>query len=193
MMAPGWPLALIFGFLSRSDSFLVLLAATFLGYLGIMFAIVFLRCRSLDKRAWRRGILVLSPPVAVLVVLACIPTLDPLLPRGLNALRRKESALASQIRKGTTLAKVSEVLKANKIDCQEEIVRTETDVLSRGDVTVHASAGDRVLFNRPSPDDVQPDTDAYEFPCRYHLQIVAVFGQDEKLKQQYIGESRLCP
>jgi hypothetical protein len=190
---PAWPFAIIFAALTRSDSPFVIPVTTFLAYLCLILAIVFLGANSSPVSKWRFWTAVLAIAVPVLTFLACIPRLDPLFPQGMTALRRKESAFAGRVHDGATLAQVSEILRSASVDFKEEVEESAVVLLSREEVSIHAAAGDRVLFTHFSPSDVKTNADAYQFPCRYDLQLIFVFGQDDKVRQRYTGHSRLCP
>jgi hypothetical protein len=51
---------------------------------------------------------------------------------------------------------------------------------------VTAQSGDTVVVSRFQ-------TEAFQFPCWYDMQIVLVFGHNRTLKQRYIHRVRMCP
>jgi hypothetical protein len=59
-------------------------------------------------------------------------------------------------------------------------------VLQNPEETITAESGDTVLVSRFQ-------TEAFEFPCGYDMQIVLLFGRDRNLKQRYIHRFRMCP
>jgi hypothetical protein len=72
------------------------------------------------------------------------------------------------------------------MDFHEETEASETVVLKREDTSITAEPGDRVMWARL-------ETDASQFPCGYDIEVVLVFGPDEKIKDQYVHRSRVCP
>ena len=189
--APGWPIAIVFSAASHSDSALIFPLSVFSGYFCLALAFAFRK--PPDSPIWRQRIVLLTILVAALLVLASMPRLDPLIPKGMTALRKQEADLTLLLADKSTLTEVRQVLEARRIEFREETEHAEIKLLSNKNVEISASAGDRVLFNHLVLSDVNPNAGAYQFPCRYDLQFILVFGQDEKLKQRYIGDSRLCP
>ena len=189
--APGWPIAIVIGALSQCDSALIFPLSVFLGYLCV--ALLFVFWKPSDGLVWRRRTLIIAIPVVILVGLASVPKLDPLISEGMTDLRNKESLLRSQIKNETTVEQAERILKLNGMSSTEEVETSDINILSRGNFTIGASAGDLVLSNHLSPYGDEAETDAYQFPCSYHLQVVLVFDQNRRLKQRYIDEMRLCP
>ena len=187
--APGWPIAIIFSAASHSDSALIFPVSVFSGYFFLALAF----WKPPDSQIWRQRLVLLTILVAALLVLASMPRLDPLIPKGMTALRKQEADLTFQLADKSTLTEVRQVLEARRIEFREETEHAEIELLSNKNVEISASAGDSVLFNHLVLSDVNPNAGAYQFPCRYDLQFILVFGQDEKLKQRYIEDSRLCP
>jgi hypothetical protein len=128
----------------------------------------------------------LSIPVLILSCLGCLPRLNPLWPHALNTLTRQEVELQSAIPLGITLPQARVVLSSRRINFQEEAEDSQKSVLSNRDAVMNAMAGDQVLVSR-----IQ--TEAHQFPCGYDLQIVLLFGRDDKLKERYIHRLRICP
>lgn len=189
--APGLPIAMVFGALTQSDSALIFPFSVFLGYFCV--ALLFVFWKPSDGRVWRRRTLIIAIPVTVLAGLASVPRMDPLIPEGMAGLREKESLLRSQIKDRTTVEQAEGILKSGGIQFTEEVKASDIQILSRGNRTIDASAGDLVLSNHLSPYGGGADTDAYQFPCSYHLQVVLIFDQNRKLMQRYIDEMPLCP
>jgi hypothetical protein len=59
-------------------------------------------------------------------------------------------------------------------------------VFQRGDTTMMASHGDRVIHS-------QFQTNAGQFPCGYDMRLDLLFDAAGKLKQRYIHRFRICP
>jgi hypothetical protein len=81
---------------------------------------------------------------------------------------------------------VREVLKSRKIRFNESAEPTGGIVLHNPQATITAQSCDTVLFSRFQ-------TEAFEFPCGYDMQIVLLFGRDGKVKERYIRRFPLCP
>ena len=79
------------------------------------------------------------------------------------------------------------VLKSKGIQFYESIQDSEDVVFNNGiDRKIMAAAGDRVLSSRFQ-------TSASTFPCGYDMQVILVFGHDEKLKERYVHRFPICP
>lgn len=190
LCAPAFPLVLAFSIMTNSDSALALPISTFIGYSLLLLIAVYLADWSLD---FLRSVKMLAFPVFVLAAIASIPTLDPFFPKGMTRLRKTEAALMFEMPQGQNLARSEKVLTSRGIVFREQTEEAHVELLTQRELTLEASPGDVVLFNHLSPSDVPKEGDAYQFPCRYDLQVVLIFGPDQRLKQRYIGHSRLCP
>jgi hypothetical protein len=125
-------------------------------------------------------------PVAAVAVLACIPAMNPLWPHGMADLAKRESELQTAIPVGTSLEQVRGVLNSKKIQFYESTEPSDGIVLQNPEETITAQSGDTVLVSRFQ-------TEAFEFPCGYDMQIVLLFGHDRNLKQRFIHRFRMCP
>ena len=85
-----------------------------------------------------------------------------------------------------SLDRVRVVLNSKKIQFYESTEPSDGVVLQNPQATITAQSGETVLVSRF-------DTEAFEFPCGYDMQIVLVFGRDRNLKQRYIHRFRMCP
>lgn len=121
-----------------------------------------------------------------LASLASIPALNPLWPRGMNALTKQETDLGQALPIGMTLSQARDVLYSRSISFQQNLEKSAGVVLSGKYGTVTAAAGDQVISSRLP-------TEAGEFPCSYAIDVVLVFGPDDSLKQKYIHRFPLCP
>lgn len=119
-------------------------------------------------------------------VLVCIPKFDPLWPRGMDDLAKEEHELQAEFYPGVSLNGARSILQSRKISIREETEASDRVVLERENRKLAALQGDRVLSGRFQ-------TDAQAFPCGYDIEIVLLFGQDDRLKDQYIGRLRICP
>ena len=125
-------------------------------------------------------------PVAILVGLACIPALNPVWPRGMAELTRQEKVLQDALPMGMGLEGARAVLRSKGIQFQEATETSQAVLLKRQDKSITAAPGDRVIPARL-------ETEASQFPCGYDIEVVLLFGPDERLKDQYVHRLRLCP
>jgi hypothetical protein len=89
-------------------------------------------------------------------------------------------------RKAMSLDQVRGVLASKKIQFYESSEPGNAVILQNPQATMTAQAGDTVLVSRFQ-------TEAFEFPCGYDMQIVLLFGHDRNLKQRCIHRFRMCP
>jgi hypothetical protein len=186
LLLPG---GVVTALLSGSKGFshpLVVLAANALVYSGAAFLGVSTLWRNVSAHMMYRVAIRLVAPAAILLNLACIPALNPLWPRGMAELAIQERELQDALPLGTRLDEVRSLLRSKGIAFQEKSESSETLILKRDDKSITAAAGDHVVSSRF-------ETGAGQFPCGYDIEIVLLFGQDEKLKQQYIHRLRVCP
>lgn len=165
---------------------LVVLAANALVYSAVAYAGVLVFCRGVAAEKMRLATLRLRLPAAILVLLACIPMLNPLWPRGMKELTRQEKVLQDALPMGMGLEGARAVLRSKGIQFQEETETSQAVLLKRQDRSITGAVGDRVISARL-------ETDASQFPCGYDIEIVLLFGPDQRLKDQYVHRLRLCP
>ncbi|HZR28821.1 MAG TPA: hypothetical protein VFA71_08570 [Terriglobales bacterium] len=166
---------------------LAVLAANALVYSGIAYAILFAYCRNSKATTMRLAAIRLTAPAVIFLGLTCIPAFNPLWPQGMVELTKHEKELQDLLPLGTGLDQVRAVLRAKGIEFHEETEKAAEVVLNNGQgVILTAAPGDRTISSRL-------ETDASQFPCGYDIEIVLLFGPDQKLKQQYIHRWRLCP
>jgi hypothetical protein len=181
----GVPMAV----LSRSSELeppLAMMALNALAYGTIAYIAVSTFWRSSNAATMRRVAVWLVLPAAFFVCLACVPAINPLWPRGMSELTKQESELQAALPLGVELSQCRAVLQSKGIQFREETESSAGVILERVDRTLTADAGDRVLSARFQ-------TAASAFPCGYDMEIVLLFGRDDKLRQQYIHRLRLCP
>ncbi len=186
LLLPGGVLATL---MSRSTEFtapLTVLAANALVYSVLVFIVLVALSRAVSTATVRLLALRLAIPALLLIGLACVPAFNPLWPRGMDQLSRKENGLREALPVGMGLDQARTVLRSKGIDFREETETSETIVLNRDNTNVAAEAGDRVVSARL-------ETNASQFPCGYDMEVVLVFGRDEKMKTQYVHRLRICP
>jgi hypothetical protein len=180
LLFPGGFIAAI---LFHSDSPFIVMASNAFVYSGLSY--VFLAAkRNVNAPFLRLASIRSVIPVAVLVGLACIPTLDPLLPRGLVELKRQESALQNDLPDDVGIEQARSVLRSKSIQFYES-QRSTGVVLQREGTTMVASDGDRLIHSRFQ-------TNAGQFPCRYDMEVDLLFDASGRLKQRYIHRFRVC-
>jgi hypothetical protein len=101
-------------------------------------------------------------------------------------LETEEEFLQDALPKGTGIADARAALRSKGIQFVEEPQARDAVILERKNRHIAAAAGDEVISARA-------ETDAYQFPCGYEIEIVLVFGVDQKLKDKYIDRLQLCP
>lgn len=174
---------------ARSEDFgspLLVLAINSLLYAIVVYGVVSVFGRGVTPRKARLATIWLVFPVVILGSLVCIPKFNPLWPHGMSELKIREQALQESLPVGIGLDDASAVLHSQGIQFQEETEMSQTVVLERRDKSIVATAGDRVISARLT-------TEATQFPCGYNIEVVLLFGSDQKLKDQYVHRLRLCP
>ena len=180
LLFPGGFIAAI---LFHSDAPFIVMASNAFVYSGASY--VFLAAKRDVSAPFLRLASIRSViPVAILVGLACIPTLDPLLPRGLVELKRQESALQNDLPDDVGIEQARSVLRSKSIQFYESQPSTGV-VLQREGTTMVASDGDRLIHSRFQ-------TNAGQFPCGYDMEVDLLFDASGKLKQRYIHRFRVC-
>lgn len=186
LLTPGGVLA---DLLSRSKEFsspLAVLGANALVYSVVASVFVFRVFRSSSDTTMRLVTIRLAIPALALVSLACVPAFNPLWPRGMMELAKQERELQDALPLGAGLDQARTVLQAKGIRFQEWVETGQTVALDDGNgKRITAVAGDKVVYARM-------ETGASQFPCDYEIQMVLLFGQDDRLKQQHIQRLRLC-
>jgi len=184
-----FPGGLLTDFLLRPKEFSPPLAVSFanvLVYSGVAFAVVSVGYRNVPTERMRVAAIRLLIPAVVLIGLICVPSLNPLWPRGMAELTTQEKVLQDALPVSMGLEGARAVLRSKGIEFHEETETSQTIVVQRSDRSVTAAAGDRVIS-------VRLETEASQFPCGYDIEVVLLFGPDQRLKDQYVHRLRLCP
>src|SRR4029077_501785 len=142
--------------------------------------------RGITTAKMRLATIRLVFPVVILIGLVCIPRLNPLWPRGMAELTTQEKSLQDAIPIGIGMEGARAVLRSKGIQFQEQTETSQAVVLDRRERNITAAAGDRGISARL-------ETEASQFPCGYDIEVVLLFGPDERLKDQYVHRLRLCP
>jgi hypothetical protein len=187
LLLPG---SIATGFLWRSSEFsppLAILAANAAVYSAIAYAIVSAASRNIQAATMRLATIKLAAPAAILLSLACIPALNRLWPRGITELTKQEQGLRGALPLGMGLDGARAVLLSKGIQFHEETLTSQSVILDDGKGgRIIAFPGERVLSTRLQ-------TQASQFPCAYDIQVVLLFGQDEKIREQHIQRFPICP
>jgi hypothetical protein len=183
------PGAIVLSILSRSenwDSIPALLGSNFVVYSFVALGAILLRFRNIQAAKLRQIAIWLVFPVTVMSRLVCIPSLNPLFPVGMAELSRQELELQQALPLGMGLNDARAALKAKGIQSYESIESSGSVVFQGPDRKITAAAGDRVLSSRFQ-------TVASRFPCGYDMRVILLFGEDERLKEQYVHRFPICP
>ncbi len=183
------PGAIVLSILSRSenwDSIPALLGSNFVVYSFLALGAILLRFRNIQAAKLRQIAIWLVFPVTAMACLACIPYLNPLFPVGMAELSRQELGLQQALPLGMGLNDARAALKAKGIQFYESSENSESVVFQGPDRKITAAAGDRVLSSRFQ-------TVASRFPCGYDMRVILLFGEDERLKEQYVHRFPICP
>ena len=181
----GIPIAM----LSKSHSLgstAALLAANTLLCSAIFLAAFSLFLPKMNEASMRLITIGSAFPVGIFVVLACVPRLSPLWPQGMAELADVETGLRAAIPLGTSAEQARTLLKLRGIEFQEEVEKSQVVVLQKSDAMMEAAKGDRLISGRLQ-------TNAGQFPCNYEIDIFLLFGENDKLQQQYIHRRPICP
>lgn len=160
--------------------------ANVLVYSGVAYAIISVWYRNVAVDKMRVAAIRLLIPAVVLIGLICVPSLNPLWPRGMTELTTQEKVLQDALPMGMGLEGARAVLRSKGIQFREETETSQAIVVQRSDRSLTAAAGDRLISARL-------ETEASQFPCGYDIEVVLLFGPDQRLKDQYVHRLRLCP
>lgn len=167
------------------ESPLALLAGNAFIYGAISLLVLRLWIR-LDASKARCLTVAFTIPILILAGLACMPSASPIWPRGMLQLADEENTLRVGLPPGSTLAAGRAFLSARTVNPFEYEVHAEEPILQNAHATIVAKPGDRVVS-------AQIDTEAEQFPCGYKIQVVLVFGADQRLRDRYIERMPICP
>jgi hypothetical protein len=78
------------------------------------------------------------------------------------------------------------VLRSKGIQFQEKTETSQAVLLDRQDKSIPAAAGDRVISARL-------ETEASQFPFGFDIEVILLFGPDDRLKDQYVHRLRSFP
>jgi hypothetical protein len=143
-------------------------------------------CQRVSDAAIRRWTMRIAIPAIPLFGLACVPVLNPFQAHGMEAMEKQELDLRSAFPEGVTLDHARDILIGSHIEFSEANGWENGVLLQRPEKTIKTQSGDRVIS-------VRLPTEAAQFPCTYEIQAILVFGQDQKLRDEYIGQWPLCP
>jgi hypothetical protein len=160
--------------------------ANVLIYSAVAYAVVAIWCHNVPVEKMQVAAIRLLLPAVVLIALICVPSLNPLWPRGMAELTRRVESLQNAFHVGMELENARAVLQSKQIRFQEVTETSPMDVLQEPGRSITAAAGDRVISARL-------ETEASQFPCGYDIEVVLLFGPDQRLKDQYVHRLRLCP
>jgi hypothetical protein len=185
LFAPGAIVIAPFNFGERS-SVVALFGANVLTYSVLAFGVILLRFRELLEGELKRFSVRMLSPIVAISTLACFPALNPMLPVGMADLAKQERELQQALNPSVNLQDARSVLNNRHVEFGEQLQESDALVFQGPDKRINAEAGDRVIVSRWR-------TSAWSFPCGYDMEIILLFGPDEKLKDRYIRRFPLCP
>jgi hypothetical protein len=185
LLTPGGILASLVFRSQGLGSPVVLLALNAIIYSVIAF-VAFRFWVRFDLSKVRRVTVAIAIPVLIVAIVACIPSVSPLWPRGMTQLADEERILRSGLPLGSTLEAGRAFLRASSVDSHEYEISAEEPVFQNAHAKIMARPGDRLIS-------AQIESEAEQFPCSYKIQVVLVFGPDERLREEYIERTPLCP
>ncbi len=185
LFIPGGILLSILSGSENGDSIPALLGVSSALYSILAFVVILLRFRNTQAARLRQIAVWLVFPVSAMSCLACFPSLNPLWPAGMAELSRQELELEKALPLNMGLDDARGVLRAKGVEFQESIERVEGVIFDGPDAKIKAVPGDRVLSSRFR-------TSASNFACAYDMNIILLFGQDERLKERYIHRFPIC-
>jgi hypothetical protein len=122
----------------------------------------------------------------LLFVLACVPRLNPLWPKGIAELHASEQELKDSIHRDMTIAEVRQILQRKSFTIVEDTQERDGQVFQNNGSTLQASAGDLIMFSHMR-------TNAVQYPCVYDLDVVVLFNSGGRIKQSHIAPAPVCP
>jgi len=185
LFAPGAILIAPFNF-GEWGSVVALLGANVLIYSVLAFGVILLRFRGLLKGELKRLTIRMLLPVVAASTLACFPALNPMLPVGMEDLAKQERELQQALNPTVNLQDARSVLNNRHVEFGEMLQESDALVFQGPDKRINARTGDRVIVSRWR-------TNSWSFPCGYDMEIILLFGTDEKLKDRYIRRFPMCP
>ena len=153
-------------------------------YAGIAFGALILL--NIDVRILRRILVSLTALAALAFSLVCIPRFNPLLPKGIDELERREYDLRTSFPPGMTADEARTALAQRKIEFKEWVSEGHSVIVGGPKNEFTSEANDRVFWAKiPS--------NAGQFPCGFGTRFALLFGSDNKLKKQHVERFPICP
>jgi hypothetical protein len=185
LFAPGAIVIAPFNF-GEWGSAIALLGANVLIYSVLAFGLILLRFRRLLAGELKRLTVRMLLPFVAVSTLACFPALNPMLPVGMADLAKQERELQQALNPSVNLQDARSVLNNRHVEFGDQLQESDALVFQGPDKRISARTGDRVIVSRWR-------TSAWSFPCGYDMEIILLFGPDEKLKDRYIRRFPVCP
>jgi hypothetical protein len=185
-LLPGGFLASLFAHANGLRPPLPVLAANTAFYSAIGYLVLGRWVRRTDTRRLKSLTTMVFAPVLTLVCLACLPSLNPLWPKGIDRLAEQERSLRQGLLLSTNIDGARDFLQDRGIRASEEEISVERAVLKSGSKTITAHRGERMIWARIP-------TMASQFPCGYDLEILLVFDSRGSLRESYVSRFPICP
>jgi hypothetical protein len=186
LLLPGGLLASPFTHAIELGPPLRVLAANTVFYSAIGYLLLGHWVRRTDRRKLKSVAIILLAPTLVLACLTCVPSLNPLWPKGIGQLAEQVRSLRQGLPLGTNIDRARDFLQERGISSSEEEISVERVVLKNWNRTIVARPGERMIWARIP-------TKASQFPCAYDLEILLVFDSQGGLKESYVSPFPICP
>src|ERR1700739_1404409 len=173
LFAPGAIAIAVFR-LGEWGSDAALLGANVFIYSVLAFGVILFRFRGLRGNELKRFTVRMLLRVVAVSTLACFPALNPMLPVGMAELAKQERELQQALNASVNLQEARSILNNRRVDFGERLQESDGLVFQGVDKQINARTGDLVIVSRWR-------TSAWSFPCGYDMQMILLFGPDEKL------------
>jgi len=163
LLLPG---GMVSAFASRSRDLyspLAVLGANAAIYAGLAYLLLGRYFSRINVEKARSSLTLSAVSAFVLVFLVCIPSLNPLWPRGMRQREQEERELREGLLVGSRLDQSRAFLRARGIEVHEEQVKARLEVPRRRGPSFVLQPGDRLVSARIT-------TDAGQFPCGYAIE-----------------------
>src|SRR5262245_24654987 len=181
LLFPGGVLA---GICFGTSHPIVILAFNALIYSAFAYLAILSRYRNSTASQMKHVMVGLAPAAAILLSLACVPSINPLWPRGMEDLAKQEQDLQQALPLGMSLENARAVLRTRGILFDESREQPFGMSFGNGD-DMTMGFGEEVVW-------AQFPTHASQFPCSYDIQIVLLFGTDHRVRQRHVKRFPVC-
>jgi hypothetical protein len=186
LLLPGWAISELYSRSKDLYSPLIVLAANAVAYGGLAYFLLGRYFSRINTEKARYCLALSAVPAIALVSLACVPSLNPMWPVGMQWLAQEEAELHSGLPVGSQLDQSRAFLRARGIAAYEQEVKVGQEIPRREGPSFAVRPGDRLVSARIA-------TDAGQFPCGYAIELGLVFDANGVLRENHVDRLRLCP